>query len=222
MSLVSRYLAASLALSSTLLTTGCGPHKVIRVLPQVTLSDTRTKRNLAVGQIFFEGVDGQLTAGPNLQSLGLLSHSVALGPVSVSQPDITLAEFLNAIGASSASCEGPLPTLKNSQGGIDWFVKEKDALVGEDVSLLLEDVSEAVADPKSLTQLFEAEDRRSGNGVPWALSNDGAYTRVFAVVQTLYARQAVFFNFVFPKKPASPPRATISLGIPQLLGTTRS
>jgi hypothetical protein len=253
--LASRHLAASLALSSTLLTTGCVPHKVIRVLPPVTLSDTRTKRNLAVGQLFFEDIDGQLTAGPNLQSLGLQSHSVPLGPVSVSQPDITLAEFLNAIGGSSASCEAALPQQTSSQDGVDWFSKEKDTLVGEDVSLLLEDVSEVVADPKSLTQLFKAEYRRSGTGVPWAptaaVAQSGTaaaalgaaaappaatvaapnatvtppsdhgtapiakvtYKYTYAVVQALYARQAVL-RFRVPEKASLDATGTFFVGKP--------
>lgn len=235
----------SLVLSSSLLTTGCVPHKVIRILPQVTLSDTRTKRNLAVGQVFFEGKDGQLTAGPNLQSLGLLSHSVPLGPVSVNQPDITLAEFLNAIGAGSAGCESALPRpapppstipqstvpqsavspaalpqAQSSQEGVDWFGKDKDTIVGEDVSLLLEDVSEELADPKSLTGLFKQEDRRSGNGVPWAPSDNGEYQHTFAVVQALYARQAVL-RFRVPEKSDLSATGNFFLGHPATTANDR-
>src|SRR5579862_608221 len=102
---VNKFLAESLIVSAMLLVTGCAHRGIRHVLPPVTLSDTRTKRNLVVGQVFFQGNDGQLVAGPNLQAFGLVSHSMSLGPVSVSQPDITLGEFISAIGASNASCE---------------------------------------------------------------------------------------------------------------------
>src|SRR5579862_1781838 len=102
---VNKLFAVSLIVSAMLLATGCAHRGIRNVRPPVTLSDTRTKRNLVVGQVFSQGTNGELLAGPNLQAFGLVSHSVSLGPLSVSQPDITLGEFLSAIGASSASCE---------------------------------------------------------------------------------------------------------------------
>jgi hypothetical protein len=189
---VDKFFALSLVVSAMLLTTDCA-HRAIRpVLPPVTLSDTKTKRNLVVGQIFSQGKNGELVAGPNLQALGLVSHSVSLGPVSVSQPDITLGEFLRAIGASSASCEASLPWQKVRHEGHDWSQKEEDTVVGEDVSFLLEDVSEEVADPQSLRRLLREEGRRSPGNVPWMPNENSADARAtVAVVQALYARQAI-------------------------------
>jgi hypothetical protein len=189
---VDKFFALSLIVSAMLLTTACAHRGIRQILPPVTLSDTRTKRNLVVGQVFSQGTNGELAAGPNLRAFGLVSHSLSLGPLTVSQPDITLGELLSAIGASSASCEASLPWQQVTHEGHDWFKKEEDTLVGEDVSFLLEDVSEEIAEPKSLGRLFREEGRRSTGKVPWMPNENSAHSRAtVAVVQTLYARQAI-------------------------------
>jgi hypothetical protein len=131
----------------------------------VTFSDTQTKRNLVVGQICFQGANGELVAGPNLQTVGLVSHSVSLGPVSVSQPDITLGEFLNVIGASYTSCGASLLSRKVGDDNAGWFRAEQNKPVGEEVSLLLEDVRNEIAEPKSLVKLYR---RDEGRGTDWS------------------------------------------------------
>jgi hypothetical protein len=176
---------------------GCAHKKMMQVFPPITLSDTQTKSNLVVGQVFFEDGNGDLLPGPNLQTLGLVSHSVSSGPVSVSQPDITLAEFLSAIGASGNSCEASFPSKKTFQTGdeaVDWFRVEQDKLVGTEVSLLLEDTTNEVVDQKSLEKLFKEERRKAAGKIPWASRDNqkpsearGAMT----VVQAIYAGQAV-------------------------------
>jgi hypothetical protein len=168
-----RCFATSLVVSATLLVTACVHRKIGQVLPPVTLSDTRTKRNLVVGQLFFERKNGELLAGPNLQNIGLASHSEVLGPLSVSRPDITLGEFLSAIGASSASCEASLLPQKSASEDDGWFQAERDKVVGTEVSLLLEDVRNEVFEPRSLARLIKEERHTSTGDVPW-LPTDGS------------------------------------------------
>jgi hypothetical protein len=209
---VNKFFAVSLIVSAMLLATGCTHRGIREVLPPVTFSDTKTKRNLVVGQVFSQGIKGELVAGPNLQALGLVSHSVSLGPLSVSQPDITLGEFLSAIGASSASCEASLQWQKVTHEDQDWFQKEEHLQVGEEVSFLLEDVSEEVAEPKSLGRLFREEARRSTGNVPWMPNENSAQARAtVALVQALYARHAIL-RFRVTEKNQIPLASTYFLG----------
>lgn len=198
LTIVRKCFVMALIVSEMLLTAGCIHGKISPALPAIVLSDTKTKRNIVVGQVFSKGTDGEIAAGPNLQTLGLSSRSIPLGQLSVSQPDITLGEFLNAIGASSASCEASLPWQKVPREGADWFQKEGHTVIGEEVSLLLEDVSEQVADPKSLRRLL-----RDNSAPPDA-------HRV-VVVQTLYAQQAVL-RFRVPEKASLPLASEYFLG----------
>ena len=210
-----RLLYIPLVVSVTLLATGCA-HRVIRqVLPSVTLSDTTTKRNLVVGQVFFRDANRKLVDGPNLQSVGLVSHSVRLSPLSFNQPDITLGEFLTVIGGSSASCDASFPGQKlPHEGGTEWFQKEQHTVVGTEVSLLLKNVTEEVAEPQSLLRLLKEETRRSGGKVPWMPSDNPAYTRdtvAVAVVQALYAGQATL-RFRVPENAHLPLASEYFLG----------
>ena len=180
------------------------------MLPQVMLSDTRTKSNLVVGQVFFEGSNGDLATGPNLKSFGLVSREVHLGPISVSQPDITLGELLNAIGASDSSCGASLPTQKARREGLGWFEHEKDVLVGTEVSLLLEDAAEELVDPNSLQRLYREASSRSVKD-PWAPADNSAHPSTFAVVKTLYARE-ITIRFRVPEKVSIPLTSEYFLG----------
>jgi hypothetical protein len=191
-------LALSLGVSVTLLPSGCVHRKIGQVLPPLTLSDTRTKLNLVVGQVFFEGANGEVFGGPNLQSAGLTWRSVSLGPISVSQHDMTLGEFLSAIGASSASCElssQPFSSVSLAKEDGGWFQAEQDSVVGEEVSLLFEDVSSEIADPNSLGKLFiEGLGRSIGKAPPLDAHSSSAPVDMrgaFAVVQALYVGQVV-------------------------------
>lgn len=192
--------ATALIVSSVLMITGCIHRSFGRVLPPVMLGDTRTKRNLVVGQVFFERDDG-LLSGPNLQNLGLAVRSVPVGLVSVSQPDITLREFLSAIGASSRSCEASLPLQKSEDEKADWFQGQQQKLIGEDVSLLFEDVSNEFAEPASLEQLFEMERYRLVGKVPWSSTDNSPKDLhdAVAVIQAVYAKQ-VTIRFRVPEK----------------------
>jgi hypothetical protein len=206
-----------LLLATTLPLAGC-VHRTTRQVPlPLTLSDTRTKRNLVVGQVFFEGSKGELVDGPNLQNLGLVSRSVAISPYSLSQADITLAEFLNAMGGSSANCEA----ARRTEGLDDWFRAEQDNMIGEDVSILFEDVRNEVADRKSLRQIFKEELRRSSDKVPWRRSLSGNSSRnidarrAVAIVEAVYAGQAII-RFRVSDKANFPKTSAYFVGYPAI------
>jgi hypothetical protein len=209
-----KYATAALALTATLLISACVHRRIAQTFPPVTLSEPKTKRNLVVGQLLLERNDGELVAGPNLQTFGVVSHSVRLGSVSVSQADITLGEFLSVIGASSATCDAIFPSLKVVDSDVNWFTEEKDKVVGTEVSLLLGDVSNEVVEPKSLARLLKEERRRSADKVPWAPQGDSSGTDVrgaVAVNQAMYVGQAIL-RFRVSEKAYLPQTSTHFLG----------